>query len=159
MRPTRLYVGGTLYWTIQTRNPDTLVLKDADSTPTVSVRKNGSAVGDSVTVTKRTATTGLYDCSYNPAGEAANDSFEFEESATITGTTTASATYTNPFVVFVQGASELDSATQTQINKIEAVVAGTVTGAGTSTEVFVGPSATLTITVDASGNRSNVSVS
>ncbi len=53
----------------------------------------------------------------------------------------------------------LDSATQTQIDKIEAVVAGTVTGAGTSEEVFVGPSATLTITVDSSGNRSNVSVS
>lgn len=55
-------------------------------------------------------------------------------------------------------AAVLDSSTQTQINKIEAVVAGTVTGAGTSTEVFVGPSATLTITVDSSGNRSNVSV-
>ena len=55
-------------------------------------------------------------------------------------------------------AAVLDSATQTQIDKIEAVVAGTVTGAGTSTEVFVGPSATLTITVDSSGNRSNVSV-
>lgn len=52
----------------------------------------------------------------------------------------------------------LDSATQTKINKIEAVATGTVTGAGTSTEVFVGPSATLTITVDSSGNRSNVSV-
>lgn len=55
-------------------------------------------------------------------------------------------------------AAVLDPATQTKINKIEAVVAGTVTGAGTSTEVFVGPSATLTITVDSSGNRSNVSV-
>jgi len=115
MRPTRLYVGGTLYWTIQTRNPDTLVLKDADSTPTVSVRKNGTAVGDSVTVTKRTATTGLYDCSYNPAGEAANDSFQFEELATVTGTTTASAIYPNQFAVFVQGASELDSASVTAV--------------------------------------------
>mgnify|MGYP006314885809 FL=1 len=55
-------------------------------------------------------------------------------------------------------AAVLDPASQTKINKIEAVVAGTVTGAGTSTEVFVGPSATLTITVDSSGNRSNVSV-
>jgi hypothetical protein len=45
-----------------------------------------------------------------------------------------------------------------KINKIEAVATGTVTGAGTSTEVFVGPSATLTITVDASGNRSAVVV-
>jgi hypothetical protein len=52
----------------------------------------------------------------------------------------------------------LDSATETKINKIEAAVAGTVTGAGTSTEVFAGPSATLTITVDSSGNRSAVVV-
>jgi hypothetical protein len=45
-----------------------------------------------------------------------------------------------------------------KINKIEAATSGTVTGAGTSTEVFVGPSATLTITVDSSGNRSAVVV-
>jgi hypothetical protein len=45
-----------------------------------------------------------------------------------------------------------------KINRIEAVATGIVTGAGTSTEVFVGPSATLTITVDASGNRSAVVV-
>jgi hypothetical protein len=56
------------------------------------------------------------------------------------------------------GAVELDSATLTKINRIEAVATGTVTGAGTSTEVFVGPSATLTITVDSSGNRSAVVV-
>jgi hypothetical protein len=71
-----------------------MVLKDADSTPTVAVRKNGSSVGDSVTVTKRSATTGIYDCSYNPASEVEGDSFTFEESATVTGTTTSSATYT-----------------------------------------------------------------
>jgi hypothetical protein len=71
-----------------------MVLKDADSTPTVAVRKNGSSVGDSVTVTKRSATTGIYDCSYNPAGEVEGDSFTLEESATVTGTTTSSATYT-----------------------------------------------------------------
>lgn len=94
MRPTILQVGGILYWVIQTRNPDTMVLKDADSTPSVAVRKNGSAVGDSVTITKRSATTGIYDCSYNPAAEVEGDSFTFEESAAVTGTTTASATYT-----------------------------------------------------------------
>ena len=55
-------------------------------------------------------------------------------------------------------AAALDSATALKINRIEAVATGTVTGAGTSTEVFVGPSATLTITVDASGNRSAVVV-
>jgi hypothetical protein len=55
-------------------------------------------------------------------------------------------------------AAVLDAATLTKINRIEAVATGTVTGAGTSTEVFVGPSATLTITVDSSGNRSAVVV-
>jgi hypothetical protein len=94
MRPSVFQVGGTIYWVLQTRNPDTMVLKDADSTPTVAVRKNGASVGDSVTVTKRSATTGIYDCSYNPAGEAEGDSFTIEESATVTGTTTSSATYT-----------------------------------------------------------------
>lgn len=93
MRPTVLHVGGVLYWAIQTRNPDTMVLKDADATPSVAVRKNGSSVGDSVTITKRSATTGLYDCSYNPAAEVEGDTFQFEESATVTGTTTSSATY------------------------------------------------------------------
>lgn len=100
-RPTTLHVGGTLYWVIQTRNPDTLVLKDADSTPTVAVRKNGSSVGDSVTITKRSATTGLYDCSYNPASEVEGDKFTLEESATVTGTTTSSATYVNSFDINV----------------------------------------------------------
>jgi hypothetical protein len=59
----------------------------------------------------------------------------------------------------VEQAAVLDSATALQIDKIEAATSGTVTGAGTSTEVFVGPSATLTITVDANGNRSAVEVS
>jgi hypothetical protein len=93
-RPDILHVGGTLYWVIQTRNPDTQLLKNADSTPTVAVRKNGASVGDSVTITKRSATTGIYDCSYNPAAEVEGDSFTLEESATVTGTTTSQATYT-----------------------------------------------------------------
>lgn len=61
-------------------------------------------------------------------------------------------------VAATTGAVVLDSATALKINRIEAVATGTVTGAGTSTEVFVGPSATLTITVDSSGNRSAVVV-
>jgi hypothetical protein len=93
MRPPIFQVGGTLYWTLLTRDPDTMVLKDADSTPTVVVRKNGASVGDSVTVTKRSATTGIYDCEYNPAGEVEGDQYTLEESATVTGTTTGSATY------------------------------------------------------------------
>jgi hypothetical protein len=61
----------------------------------------------------------------------------------------------------IQSGLATASALSTQaakINKIEAATSGTVTGAGTSTEVFVGPSATLTITVDSSGNRSAVVV-
>jgi len=117
MRPTVFQVGGTLYWVIQTRNPDTMVLKDADSTPTVAVRKNGASVADSVTVTKRSATTGIYDCSYNPASEVEGDSFTFEESATVTGTTTSSATYTQSWNARVirTGAVVLDSASVTAI--------------------------------------------
>jgi hypothetical protein len=124
MRLAVFQVGGTLYWVIQTCNPDTLVLKDADSTPTVAVRKNGASVGDSVTITKRSATTGIYDCEYNPAGEVEGDSFTLEESATVTGTTTSSATYTQSWNVRAirTGAVELDSATATQIDTIESAL-------------------------------------
>ena len=120
MRPTVFQVGGTLYWVIQTRNPDTMVPTDADSDPTVAVRKNGASVGDSVTITKRSATTGIYDCSYNPASEVEGDSFTLEETATVTGTTTASATYTQSWNVRAirTGAVELDSATAAQITAI-----------------------------------------
>jgi hypothetical protein len=84
-----------------TRDPDTMLLKDADATPTVAVRKNGVSVGDSVTVTKRSATTGIYDCSYDPAGEAEGDSYILEERAQVTGTTTAQAYYDSSFSVMV----------------------------------------------------------
>lgn len=57
------------------------------------------------------------------------------------------------------GHAELDTATQAQIDAIEASTAGTVSGAGTGTEIFVGTNVTLTITVDADGNRSSVVVS
>lgn len=93
MRPNLVHVGGTFFWTILVRDPDTEVLKDADSNPTVEVRKNGASVGDSVTITKRSATTGIYDCSYDPAGDVEGDVYQFEETAVVTGTTTPSRTY------------------------------------------------------------------
>lgn len=80
--PTEFLIGNAITWVIDLRDGnDELV--DADSTPTVAVRKNGASVGDSVTVTKRSSTTGIYDCSYNPAGEAEGDSYTLEISATI----------------------------------------------------------------------------
>ena len=95
-RPTTLLQNNTLYWTIRLYN-DSQVLVDADSTPTVAVRKNGAAVGDAVTVTKRSATTGTYDCSYNPAGEVEGDQFTLEESATV-----SSQAYENSWSVVVE---------------------------------------------------------
>lgn len=148
MRPAVFQVGGTLYWVIQTRNPDTMVLKDADSTPSVAVRKNGASVADAVTITKRSATTGIYDCSYNPASEVEGDSFTLEESATVTGTTTSSATYNFNWSVRTvrTGAVELDSATALQLDDIETAVdantgyltsvlakLGAITGGGANT--------------------------
>ena len=81
-RPATLKVGGTSYWTIMIYT-DAGVLVDADSTPTVAVKKNGTAVADVVTVTKRSATTGIYDAYYNPASESEGDCFTIEETATI----------------------------------------------------------------------------
>ena len=81
-RPATLKIGSTSYWTIMTYT-DAGVLVDADSTPTVTVRKNGVANADIVTVVKRSATTGIYDAYYNPAGEAEGDCFTLEETATI----------------------------------------------------------------------------
>ena len=81
-RPTSMKVDGIVYWTLATYDADG-VLVDADSTPTVAVRKNGASVGDTVTVAKRSATTGIYDCSHAPAGEVDGDTFIYEESATV----------------------------------------------------------------------------
>ncbi len=81
-RPATLKVGNTSYWTIMTYT-SAGVLVDADSTPTVVVYKNGTLTADVVTVTKRSATTGIYDAYYNPASEAEGDCFTIQETATI----------------------------------------------------------------------------
>ena len=54
---------------------------------------------------------------------------------------------------------QLTARAMAKVNRVEAVASGTVTGAGTDTEIFVGPDATVTITVDSDGNRSNVEIS
>jgi hypothetical protein len=171
MRPAVFQVGGVLYWVLQTRNPDTMVLTDADSTPSVAVRKNGASVADSVTITKRSATTGIYDCSYNPAAEVEGDSFTLEESAAVTGTTTSSATYTqtwNARVVAVERgtdgvtallpaalesgriAAALGSATQTQIDNIEATLT-TLGSESTTVERSVSDTNAITFSWPVSG--------
>ena len=130
-----------------TRDPDTLLLKDADATPTVIVRKNGGTSADSVTITKRSASDGKYDCSYNPSSEVEGDDFQFEERAQITGTTTAQQYYDNGFAVTVvhSGAVELDPTSlrsalgmsaadlDTQLDAILAASGGAGSGARTVT--------------------------
>ena len=81
-RPTNFKVGQAAYWTLATYDADG-ILVDADSTPTVAVRKNGFITGDIVSVIKRSSSTGLYDCSYNPASESEGDIFTIEESVTV----------------------------------------------------------------------------
>jgi len=81
MRPSVLKKDNTLHWVIRTYT-DAGVLLDADSNPTVAVRKNGASTADIVTVTKRTSTTGIYDCSYTPTS-VEGDCFTFEETALI----------------------------------------------------------------------------
>jgi hypothetical protein len=73
-------------------DPDTGLLKDANSLPTVAVRKNGDGVGDAVTVSKRAATSGIYDCEHNPAGEVEKDIFTMQESVNVNGVS-SSGTY------------------------------------------------------------------
>jgi hypothetical protein len=75
-------VDGTVYWAIFIYT-DAGVLVDADSDPTVAVRKNDGSTADAVTVTKRAATTGIYDCEHAPSGEVEGDTFGYEETATV----------------------------------------------------------------------------
>lgn len=124
-RPKTFIVGGVVYWVMRLFDPDDgVTLIDADSTPTVAVRKNGSSVGDSVTVTKRSATTGIYDCSYNPASEAEGDSFILEESATI-----SAVAYTNSWAVLAKapergtdGANTTAPATLTNVSDAQTAI-------------------------------------
>ena len=97
-RPSGLIKDESLYWVVMLYDSAN-ALVDADSTPTVAVRKNGAATADVVTITKRAATTGIYDCVYNPAGEAEGDQFTIEESATI-----ATVVYENSWELFITDA-------------------------------------------------------
>ena len=109
-RPTSFTKDKTLYWTIRLYT-SAGALVDADSTPTIAVRKNGASTADSVTVTKRAATTGIYDCSYNPASEVEGDIFEIEESATISSTA-----YTHTFTTTVTAVALTAAGVNTEVD-------------------------------------------
>ena len=88
-RPATWFYGETLYWTLFVYDANGNLV-NADSTPTVAVRVNGASYAvTSVTITKRAATTGIYDCSFvanNSGVGAAYGLWQFEETATISGT-------------------------------------------------------------------------
>ena len=119
MRPSTFKVDNTVYWTIRTYT-DAGVLVDADSTPSVAVRKNGASVADAVTVTKRAATTGIYDCSYSPAGEAEGDCFTIEETATV-----SSQAYENAWSIEAQAAERGTDGASTFDSSSDAVITDT----------------------------------
>lgn len=110
MRPAILEVNKTLTWVIRLYNSSQLLV-DADVSPSVAIRKNGIATGDAITLTKRSATTGIYDCSYNPTAEVSGDTFTVEETAIIGG-----VTYHNGWEFTVVNRSESNSA---QLDDIE----------------------------------------
>lgn len=95
-RPTTLLKDNALKWVIRLYD-SSQVLVDGDSDPTISIRKNGSSTAEIATVTKRAATTGIYDCEYDPSGEVEGDQFTIEESVAISSTT-----YENSWSVYVQ---------------------------------------------------------
>lgn len=84
MRPPILTKDTVLRWTIHLYDPSTNELVDADSDPTITVYKDNVSTADAVTVTKRAATVGTYDCSYDPVGETAGQTFTIHESSAIT---------------------------------------------------------------------------
>ena len=78
MRPVQLIEADTLYWVLPVFDTSRNLI-DADSLPTFVVRKNGAATADTVTVVKRAATTGLYDCSLLPGTYVEGDHFTVQE--------------------------------------------------------------------------------
>lgn len=172
MRPTTLLVDGTVYWVILTKDPDTHVLKDADVTPAVVIRKNGAATVDSVTIVKRAATTGIYDCEYSPAGAVEGDQFTAEESKTITGSVTASATYVDTWCFTVaadergtNGANTVTpptaAANATQVRTELATELGRIDAAISSRSTFAGgavASVTDPVTVGTNNDKTGYSI-
>lgn len=81
MHPTVLVRGKAYKTEFRTSVFATGIKVNADSTPTYTIRKNGSANGDSLTLTN--PSTGLYSISYDPSGEVEGDFFSIDIAALI----------------------------------------------------------------------------
>ena len=133
------------------------------SPPSQTVTAKLFAIGSdtqvaSVTATEATNRKGTYSAAYTDVAAGEYELIALVGAVPVARWFVTLTLTTATFQTYDKALAVLDSATAAKINRIEAVATGTVTGAGTSTEVFVGPSATLTITVDSSSNRSAVVV-
>ena len=124
-RPTTLLKDNVLKWVIRLYD-SSQVLVDGDSNPTITIRKNGASTAAAATVTKRSATTGIYDCEYDPSGEVEGDQFTIEESVAISSTT-----YENSWSVYVQQPENSIAATDIVSNGAITTLAGAVVNVDT----------------------------
>lgn len=126
MRPTTSYIDQTLYWTIPVYTTSG-TLRDADSSPfpTALARIGSASAGNGASITKRSATTGLYDCSYVTSG-IAGSVYSFDELIYVSG-----VAYNNSFSVTVispeRGTDGITGfATTTQVNTINSNLSGLI---------------------------------
>jgi len=142
-RPKHLNIGDPILWTIVIIDLAGEPL-DAEADPTVSIRKNGAAIGDSVTVTKRAATTGLYDCSYLPASDPTEgDQFTVQEFVQVdigTGVTSHEFPWefiTNPIDPSGLGLRQVNGIVQdNDLTKVAGATVEVLDGGGTSLGYF-----------------------
>lgn len=148
------------YKEFTTANPSTGAAQNADSLPTATANHNGTDDGTFV-LTVTNIDTGRYKITGTiPSGYAAGDVLNVSVAATVNGVAGKAIVDTQV----------LDSARLNDINNVAgqslanavrhigATVAGQISGAGTGTEVFkdFSGAVAVTVTVDASGNRTNV---
>ena len=164
--PSQLLKDNTLHWTIKVFDRSTNELSGAYETPTVAVRKNGAATADTVTVTARS--TGIYDCSYDPSGEAEGDVFQIEVSAELTATSVVYHQQPWSCVVVVAETVALTGPNDIDITIVDNVTSAAIEGASVrmhksgssetkttgsdgTAQTFTVVSATWTVSIEATG--------
>lgn len=151
--PSEVEVGDNLVFTVCTHNPETAAMTDADTTPTYMVFNESWTALLIGSLAKRNNIVGFYGASI--ACTTANG-FSNGKSYTILVTATVGGEAGS--ISFAFKAKEIEAGvTPTKaLQRIGAMAAGVVSGAGTSTETFKGLDGTtnrVQATVDASGNR------
>ena len=156
MRPTSVYNNGTVNWTVLTYDVSgVLVDADASPAPAITVRRNNTSLGVNATVTKRSATTGKYDCSYQISGASTGDYYVFEEKFYIN-----SIAYDNNFTVLVNDSGYVKqsdlSTTQTAITSAITSSKIALMTAVSGISISGGSSGPVDLTSDALGDIANI---